>query len=242
MLPIKDNIPTDRLPVVTLALIAVSVLVYFVLARGGIASGPTHASMLHFGAIPAEVTGREPDAGPVTAWATLVTALFLHGGVLHLAGEMLFLWWFGTSVEDAMSRPRFLAFYLLAGLCAIGLQVALDPGATAPALGASGAIAGVIGGYLALYPRARFVSIALVPLMFTLIELPAWILAGVWLLMQAGFAATSLAHPLGGSGSVAFLAQAGGLAFGLLAIRAFAQRRKRLPPPSAPRPAKAVLR
>lgn len=189
MLPLKDNIPTDRPPVVTLALIAIELVAHF--------------------------------------------ALHQHGGVLYLAGEILFLWWFGVSVEDAMSRPRFLAFCLLGGLCAIGLQIALDAGAEAAAIGASGAIASVLGGYLVLYPRARFVSVALVPFAFTLVELPAWVLVGVWLLLQAAFAATS--HPLGGGSAVAFLAQAGGLAFGLLAVRAFAQRRKQPPPPSSAR-------
>lgn len=240
MLPVKDNIPTDRLPVVTLALIAVNVLVYVVLQHGGL-SGPAHASVLHYGAVPAEVTGRQPDTGPLAAWITPLTALFLHGGILHLAGETLFLWLFGTTVEDTMSRPRFLAFYLLGGLCASGLQIAIDPGASAPAIGSAGAIAGVLGGYVVLYPRARFVSVSFVLLSFALVELPAWSLVGVWLLMQAAFAATSLAHPAGGSGGVAYLAQAGGFAFGLLAIRAFAQRRKRLPPPSAARRPEAVL-
>lgn len=192
MLPVKDTIPTDRLPVVTLALIAAGVVAGF--------------------------------------------ALHPHVGSVYLAGELLVLWWFGVSVEDATSRPRFLVFCLLGGGCAIGLQAALDPGASAPATGAAGAVAGVVGGYLVLYPRARVVSIAFVPFAFTLVELPAWVLAGAWLLLQAAFAATS-----SGNGGVAYLAQAGGLAFGLLAIRAFAQRRKRVPPPAAARPAEAVL-
>jgi membrane associated rhomboid family serine protease len=232
--PVKDNIPTDRLPIVTLLLIAANVLVYLLLQRGGIGHGPTQASVVDYGTIPAEVTHERPDAGPVSTWVTLVTAMFLHGGILHLAGNMLFLWIFGTNVEDAMSRLRFLAFYLLGGLTAIGLQIAMDPGSTVPTIGASGAIAAVLGGYILLYPRARVVTIVFVIFFFTLIELPAWVLLGVWFLEQAVFAATSVAHPAGGSGGVAYFAHVGGFVFGLLAIRAFAQRRKlQAPPPPA---------
>jgi membrane associated rhomboid family serine protease len=232
--PVKDNIPTDRLPVVTLLLIAANVLVYFVLQHGGLGHGPTNASVVDYGTIPAEVTQQRPDAGPISAWVTLVTAMFLHGGLFHLLGNMLFLWIFGANVEDAMSRVRFLAFYVLGGLCAIGLQIAMSPGSTVPTIGASGAIAAVLGGYILLYPRARVVTVVFVILFFTLIELPAWVLLGVWFLEQAVFAATSVAHPTGGDGGVAYFAHVGGFAFGLLAIRAFAQRRKlQAPPPPA---------
>lgn len=233
MFPMKDNIPTDRLPIVTLLLIATNVVVYFFLQHGGLAHGPTQSSVLHYGAIPAEVTRQQPDNGPVPAWVTLFTAMFMHGGILHLAGDMLFLWIFGINVEDSMSRVRFVAFYLLGGLCASGLLIALDPDATAPAIGASGAIAAVLGGYIVLYPRARVVTAVFAIFFSTLIEVPVSLLLGAWLLMQAAFAATSAAHPVGGSGGAAYFAQAGGFVFGLLAIRAFAQRRKRLPSSSA---------
>ncbi len=233
MIPMKDNIPTDRLPIVTLLLIAANVVVYFFLQHGGLTHGPAQSRVLHYGAIPAEITRRQPDSGPVPAWVTLFTAMFMHGGILHLAGDVLFLWIFGMNVEDSMSRVRFVAFYLLGGLCASGLLIALDPGSTAPAIGASGAIAAVLGGYILLYPRARVVTVVFAIFFSTLIEVPVWLLLGAWFLMQAAFAATSAAHPAGGSGGVAYFAQVGGFAFGLLAIRAFAQRRKRLPSSSA---------
>ena len=234
MFPLKDNIPTDRLPFVTILLIATNVFVYFFLQHGAFAHGPTTASVVHYGTVPAEVTGQRPDTGPIAAWLTLVTAMFLHGSVLHLAGNMVFLWIFGANVEDAMSRIRYVAFYLLGGLAAIGLQIAISPGSTVPTIGASGAIAAVLGGYILLYPRARVVTIVFLILLFTLIELPAWLLLGVWFAEQAAFAATSVAHPTGGAGGgVAYFAHVGGFAFGLLAIRVFAQRRKRLPPSSA---------
>jgi membrane associated rhomboid family serine protease len=228
--PIKDNIPTDRLPIVTILLIAANVFVYFFLQHGGIAHGPSTSSVVHYGAIPFEVSHPGEGSGPST-WLTLVTSMFEHGGLLHLFGNMLFLWIFGANVEDAMSRPRYLAFYLLGGLAALGLQVAVDPSSTVPTIGASGAIAAVLGGYILLYPRARVVTIVFVILFFTLIELPAWVLLGVWFAEQAIFAATSVGDPTGGAGGgVAYFAHVGGFAFGLLAIRLFVQRRKGLPP------------
>lgn len=234
MFPLKDNIPTDRLPIVTILLIAANVVVYFFFQHGGFAHGPTTTSVLHFGAIPAEVTGQQPDTGPVAAWLTLLTAMFEHGSILHLAGNMMFLWIFGATVEDSMSRIRYVAFYLLGGLAAIGLQIAMSPGSAVPTLGASGAIAAVLGGYIVLYPRARVVTVVFIILLFTLIELPAWLMLGLWFAEQAVFAATSLAHPTGGAGGgIAYFAHVGGFVFGLLAIRLFAQRRKQLPPPSA---------
>ncbi len=231
MFPLKDNIPTDRVPILTVLLIAANVFVYFFLQDGGIAHGPSNASVLDYGAIPGEVTQERPDQGPIAAYLTLVTSMFLHGGILHLAGNMLFLWIFGTNVEDAMSRLRFVLFYVLGGLCAVGLQIAMDPGSTVPTVGASGAIAGVLGGYIVLYPRARVVTLVFVIFLFTLIELPAWVLLGFWFLQQALFAAAQVAQPTGGGGGgVAYAAHVGGFVFGLLAIRAFAQRRKRMPP------------
>jgi membrane associated rhomboid family serine protease len=228
--PLKDNLPTDRLPIVTILLIAANVLVYFLLQHGGIGHGPSNASVVDYGAIPGEVTQEQPDRGPVSAYVTLVSSMFLHGGLLHLGGNMLFLWIFGANVEDAMSRVRYVAFYLLGGLIAIGLQIAMDPGSTVPTVGASGAIAAVLGGYIVLYPRARVVTVVFVIFLFTLIELPAWLLLGFWFVEQAAFGVAQVAQPTGGGG-VAYAAHVGGFLFGLLAIRAFAQRRKRQPPP-----------
>jgi membrane associated rhomboid family serine protease len=279
--PLKDNIPTDRLPIVTILLIAANVLVYFFLQGGGITHGPRNAEVVKYGAIPYEIThpgdrcattakvlgvgggtgsgatlqtggsvvcegdtvtlsdGRDATVtqtsggGAISAWLTLVTAMFLHGGIFHLLGNMLFLWIFGTNVEDAMSRVRYVAFYLLGGLTAIALQIAMNPSSTVPTVGASGAIAAVLGGYILLYPRARIVTLVLVIFVFTLIELPAWALLGFWFAMQALFAVSSVVHQVGDAGGVAYAAHVGGFVFGLLAVRAFAQRRKRFPPPSA---------
>ena len=231
----KDNIPTDRVPIVTLLLIAANVLVYFVLQHGGIASGPAQSGVVHYGAIPAEVTGERPDTGPVAAWITLLTAMFMHGGILHLAGNMLFLWIFGTTVEDSMSRWRFLAFYLVGGLCAIGLQIAISPGSTVPTIGASGAIAGVLGGYILLYPRARVLTVIFIVLFFTLIEIPAIAVLGLWFLQQVIFGAIGLTDPTESGGGVAYFAHIGGFIFGLAAIHLFARRRNPAYTGSGPR-------
>jgi membrane associated rhomboid family serine protease len=268
--PLKDNIPTDRLPIVTILLILVNVFVYFGVQHGGIGSAPRDREVVEYGAIPYEVThpGKEcgttariegqqletggrivcegervtlsdgrgatvqqtPD-GSASAWLTLLTSMFLHGGILHLAGNMLFLWIFGANVEDAMARWRYVLFYLLGGLAAIGLQIAIDPDSTVPTVGASGAIAAVLGGYILLYPRARVVTVVFIIFLFTLIELPAWLMLGLWFLEQAVVGAGQLANPTGGEGGgVAYFAHIGGFAFGLLAIRAFVQRRKRRSP------------
>jgi membrane associated rhomboid family serine protease len=244
--PLKDNIPTDRVPILTILLIVANVVVYFVLQKGGVTSGPSDAGVVDYGAIPYEVThpgtdcalsgqqlvcGEGMASGPST-WLTLFTSMFMHGSILHLGGNMLFLWIFGGNVEDAMARWRFIVFYLLGGLAALGLQTAIDVDAAVPTIGASGAIAAVLGGYILLYPRARVVTVVFIVFFFTLIELPAFVMLGIWFLEQALVGASELAQPAGESGGVAYFAHIGGFVFGLLAIRAFAQRRKR-PEPAA---------
>src|SRR3954464_12334801 len=142
-------------------------------------------------------------------------AMFMHGGVLHPGGNMLFLWIFGNNIEDSMSRWRFLVFYLLGGLVATAAQVAVDPNSTTPTLGASGAIAAVLGGYALLYPRARVLTLIFIIIFFTIIELPALFVLGGWFLLQLLDAGTVNAANGGG---VAYFAHIGGFAFGLAAI------------------------
>jgi membrane associated rhomboid family serine protease len=151
--------------------------------------------------------------------------MFMHGSLLHLGGNMLFLWIFGNNIEDSMSRWRFAAFYLLGGLAALGAQVLTDPSATVPTVGASGAIAGVLGAYALLYPRARVVTVVFIIIFFTVIELPALAVLGFWILIQLFLGANDLASPaVGAEGGVAYFAHIGGFAFGLLAIKLFANR------------------
>jgi membrane associated rhomboid family serine protease len=164
--------------------------------------------------------------GQPAAWESVFTAMFLHASFLHIFGNMVFLAIFGPTVEDAMSRPRFLAFYLLGGVLALGAQVAAGPSSTSPTLGASGAIAAVLGGYLLMYPRAKVLSIVFIVFFVTIVELPAVVLLGFWFVEQVVLGLTGLAGTSGGEG-VAYFAHIGGFAFGLLAVRAFARRRPR---------------
>ena len=240
MFPLKDNIPTRRFPVLTVALIAANVLVYFLFERGGLGLGAVgNERVVEFGAIPFEVTnpgqecaieGREvacgvDDPGQAPWWLTLFTSMFLHGSLLHLGGNMLFLWIFGNNIEDSMGRVRFIAFYLLGGLAALAAQVAIDPSAPVPTVGASGAIAAVLGGYALLYPRARVVTVVFIIIFFTVLELPALLVLGLWFVMQLIPAFNDLNQPFeGGGGGVAYFAHIGGFIFGLLLVKVFADR------------------
>jgi rhomboid family protein len=240
VLPLRDNIPTRRPAVVTIAIIALNVAVYFLWQRGGLTFGdPTgqhytcnlqdHAAIPYEFTHPGKQVGFPPTEGcaPPTAatWTTAFTAMFMHGGLFHLGGNMLFLWIFGNNIEDAMGRIKFVIFYLLGGIAALALQIVMSPSSTVPTLGASGAIAAVLGAYLILYPGARVVTVIFIVFFFTILELPALVVLGLWFLQQAvlGFLDIGQAS----SGGVAYAAHVGGFVFGLLAVRAFARR----PPP-----------
>jgi rhomboid family protein len=166
-------------------------------------------------------------AGQLPVWATALTSLFLHGGLLHLAGNMLFLAIFGPSVEDSMSRLRFAAFYLVGGLVALGVQIAVSPSALTPTLGASGAIAAVLGAYLVQFRRARVFTLVFIIFFFTIIELPAVLVLGFWFIEQVYFAAAGLTGPAAGGGGVAYFAHVGGFVFGMLLVRLVATGRRR---------------
>jgi membrane associated rhomboid family serine protease len=165
------------------------------------------------------------------AWQTILTAMFSHASILHLGGNMIFLWIFGDNVENALGPVKYIAFYVVGGIAALALQVAVSPDSTAPTLGASGAIAAVLGGYIVLYPRARVLTLVFIILIFTVIELPAWVLLGIWFAEQAAFGAAGLTDPAGSGGGVAYFAHVGGFVFGLLTIRLLATRARRVPPP-----------
>jgi membrane associated rhomboid family serine protease len=248
MIPIKDNIPTDRFPLVTVALIVTNVIVYLLAIRhgGSLISGPDTQEVVKYGATPYALTHSGVHCGLVTptelgcgrgvnglpAWETVFTAMFMHASILHIGGNMLFLWIFGNNVEDAMGPIRFIVFYLLGGVAALALQVLVGPNSVAPTIGASGAIAAVLGGYIVLYPRARVLTLVLIIFFFGVIELPAWVMLGIWFAEQAAFGAAGLTS-LGSSGGVAYFAHVGGFAFGLLTIRLLATRRKPTPPTAA---------
>jgi membrane associated rhomboid family serine protease len=240
MLPVRDNIPTSRTAYVTYALIAANVLVYFLWQRGGLALGdPSNAHYIcqlqDYAAIPRELThpGAQvliadgcpnPTASP---FLTVFTAMFMHGGLLHLGGNMLFLWIFGNNVEDSMGPIKFIVFYVLGGLAATALQVVVGPSAMVPSIGASGAVAAVLGGYLLLFPRARVVTLVFIIFFFTILEIPALLFLFIWIGQQAIFGYLDLVQPAGGEGGVAYFAHIGGFVFGLAAIRLFASEHRR---------------
>jgi len=233
MFPLKDNIPLARLPLVTVALVAINVIVYLLEIRhgGSFFGGPSSSVEVRYGAIPYELT----HPGKHRELDTIFTSMFLHASFLHIFGNMIFLAIFGPTVEDAMGRVRFVAFYLLGGLVALGAQVAADPSSTGPTLGASGAIAAVLGGYILLHPRARVLALVFIVFFFTLVEVPAVLLLGFWFLEQLYLGLAGLAGGPNSEG-VAYFAHLGGFAFGLLAIKPFVARRARgrAAPPSLP--------
>ncbi len=251
MFPLKDNMPTDRFPVVTVALIVANLLMYFLFQRGGILSGPDDGIVVDYGVIPYEIThpgsecdlvgerlacegmagvfGTASDQPPTLL--TVLSSMFMHGSILHLGGNMLFLWIFGNNVEDSMGRLRFVAFYVAGGVAAVALQVIASPDAAVPTIGASGAVAAVLGGYILLYPRARVVTVIFIIFFFTILELPALLILGFWFLQQIFFGFYDVANPAGGGGGVAYFAHIGGFVFGLAAIKLFAQRHKDYSPP-----------
>jgi membrane associated rhomboid family serine protease len=161
----------------------------------------------------------EAEPQPST-WLTILTSMFMHGGLLHIAGNMLFLWIFGNNIEDSMGRGRFILFYLLGGAVALLAQALAGPNAAVPTIGASGAVAAVLGGYALLYPRARVVTFVIIIFFITLIELPAFVVLGLWFLLQL---LNGTADQVG-QGGVAYFAHIGGFVFGLVLIKRFANR------------------
>jgi membrane associated rhomboid family serine protease len=246
--PLKDNIKTRRFPVVTLTIIAICTVTWFVFeASLWNISETGDERVLEYGAIPYEIThpgedcgvdatgtqivcegqpdvsGTAPDQAPW--WVTIFTSMFMHGSFLHLAGNMLFLWIFGNNIEDSMGRPRFLLFYVLAGLVAVYAQALVDPASTVPTIGASGAVAGVLGGYALLHPGARVLTLIFLVFFVTLIEVPAVIVLGIWFLLQflPAIGQTAITDLAGGD-NVAYLAHVGGFVFGLATIKLFVTR------------------
>jgi rhomboid family protein len=252
LLPLKDNIPTGRFPVVTVVLIVINVVMFFGFQHARWNGNGFHVSeqnTVEYAYIPYEFThmgkkcgerdgqvlceeregelarhpGIKPGDDQPDVWLTVLFSMFMHGGLLHIAGNMLFLWIFGNNVEDSMGRAKFVVFYLLGGLAATLLQTVVKPDSTVPNLGASGAIAAVLGGYALLYPRARVATLIFIVFFITVLELPALVVLGGWFLLQIFDASLSSANAGGG---VAYFAHIGGFVFGLLVIKLFATRAK----------------
>lgn len=204
MFPIRDHNPSTRTPYVTLILIALNVVIFA--SYFGVLSDARAATrfFLTWGLVPAAFSEGH-------GLANILTSMFLHGGIMHLAGNMLFLWVFGDNLEDELGHLPFLGFYLISGIGAGLAQVLSDPASPVPMVGASGAIAGVLGGYLLLYPKARVDVLFIIVIIFKVIPIPAGLVLTVWFAMQVFSGASTPA----GSGGVAYWAHAGGFLVGL---------------------------
>jgi len=232
MIPYRDENQTQRTPFITIAIIAINLLVWVLFQRGGQALALAN-SVCNYGLIPGELTGlfRPGDAGfnmgngmvcladPGHQFSHLITSMFLHGSWMHVIGNMWFLWIFGNNIEDSMTRPRFIVFYLVCGLAAALAQIVANPGSNVPMVGASGAISGVMGAYLILYPRVRVFTLLPLGFFFWTVALPAWAMLLYWAFLQLASGVVSLA----GSeiGGVAFWAHIGGFAAGVVLIKLF---------------------
>jgi len=231
VIPLRDANPTRRTPVVTIGLV-VACLVAFAWELGLQVTGGNEALdafITQWGVVPADLTNAWSTGGIVTPETlTLITMQFLHGGWLHLLGNLLFLWIFANNIEDDLGRLAFLLFYLGGGVAAGLTQVAIDPTSTVPMIGASGAIAAVLGGYIVLYPRARITSLVFLGFFYQLIDVPAIVVLGFWFVLQLidGLASLGLSSADGG---VAFFAHIGGFVAGLVAARLLIVLRRRRP-------------
>jgi rhomboid family protein len=275
LIPVKDNVPTGRFPLITVLLIVVNIGVFGWQLTSSSSTSPNpelsrlgiserDEKTVEYGAIPyrvlhpgrdcafgvtndsgggeadivcegtrqyaeAQHLARSQDAPfdryPNPFWLlTVFSSMFMHGGILHIAFNMLFLWIFGNNVEEAMGRGRYLLFYLLAGIAAVYSQSAIDPSGTLPSIGASGAIAGVLGAYAVLLPRARILTLLILIFFVTIIEIPAYVMLGIWFVLQFIPAVGQVAVPdIGGQGGVAYFAHVGGFAFGLALVKLFAR-------------------
>lgn len=234
MIPYHDENKTQRTPVITFLLIGASISSWL-LVQGAGTEYPLAASVCNLGLIPGELTasvapgtrfpmgeglvcltdpGRQPS--------NVITSMFLHGSWMHLIGNMWFLWLFGNNIEDSMTRPRYVAFYLLTGIAAALAQVFADPSSEIPMVGASGAISGVMGAYLVLFPRIRVYTLIPLGFFITSMALPAWVMLIYWAFLQFAGGLTSVVDEQGGG--VAFWAHLGGFVAGVVLVKVFARR------------------
>lgn len=223
MIPLHDDNPTTVRPVVVVVVIALCILVF--LWQVTLPDRVAWAATLGYGAIPAVIFGHAqlpPALEAVPPLATLVTSMFLHGGWLHIIGNMLYLWVFGNNVEDSMGHARFVAFYLACGVIAAGAHALQDPQSVVPMIGASGAISGVLGAYLLLYPRARILVLIWLGIFVTTVRVPALVVLGFWIVLQV--IQLSVATVAGDPGGVAWMAHIGGFIAGMVLLPVFKKR------------------
>jgi membrane associated rhomboid family serine protease len=213
MIPLRDVIPSRTTPFITVTLIVLNSLAWFyelALPRDVL---PYFLQI--YGVVPADYT-----------FPSLITSMFLHGSWSHIIGNMLYLWIFGDNIEDRLGHGRFLLFYLLAGMAAAFGQIAMDPLSTIPTIGASGAVAGVMGAYIVLYPHSRVLTLIPLWFYFEIIEIPAIILLGFWFLIQLFSAGAIATTATAGSGGIAFMAHVAGFVVGMVGVLIFRKRQR----------------
>jgi len=212
MIPLRDVIPSRTTPYITLTIIVLNALAW--LFEVSLDPRDLNQFLTVYGVVPAAFSA-----------PTLITSMFLHGGWMHIIGNMWYLWIFGDNVEDRLGHGRFIVFYLVCGIAAALGQVIMDPGSTLPTIGASGAIAGVMGAYFVLYPQSRVLTLIPLIIIWEVIELPAYVLLGFWFLLQlfsaGSIAVTASSH---GSGGVAFAAHVAGFLVGMAGVFVFRKR------------------
>jgi membrane associated rhomboid family serine protease len=237
MIPLKDDVPSRSVPIVTLVLIALNVAAYvyqlslgFSVDGGGRAAA--EAFVFEFGATPCRLTGTCDRGDFPSPYVTVFTSMFLHGSPLHVAGNMLYLWIFGDNVEDALGHGRFLLFYLLSGGAAATAQTIAGPTSTIPMIGASGAVSGVLGAYLLLFPYATILTLMIFGFFVRSVHIPAVIVLGFWIVLQlinGWLTMNASAMGRGESGGVAWFAHIGGFLAGMLLLLLFRPRPSRRP-------------
>jgi membrane associated rhomboid family serine protease len=226
MFPLKDDLPSRAAPIVTVSIITLNVLIflYQLSLQLGISlevDNPPHAAetaqafILEFGLIPCRIMELCPYPDDVAPpWVTVLSSMFLHGGIFHMAGNMLYLWIFGNNVEDTVGHTRFAIFYLLSGVAAAATQVFMNPASEVPMIGASGAVSGVLGAYLLLFPHANVLTLVIFGFFWRLVSIPAVVVLGFWIVVQILNGLGSF----GTAGGVAWFAHIGGFFAGMLLL------------------------
>jgi len=233
MFPLKDDVPSRSLPLVTVAIVLANLVAFAY--QVSLQLGPDPGALAavqdfvaEFGAVPCRLTGAcaAPAEAPHPA-VTVMTSMFLHGGLFHVGGNMLYLWIFGDNVEDTLGHGRFLLFYVLCGVAAAAAQTAADPGSRVPMIGASGAVSGVLGAYLLLFPYARILTLLMIGFFVRFVYVPAVVVLGFWIVVQLvnGLLAMSAAAERGDTGGVAWFAHVGGFVAGMALLFVLRGRR-----------------
>ncbi len=233
MFPLKDDVPSRSVPFVTALIIAANVAAFLYqmsleVAGSGTGAEAAMAFITEFGAVPCRLSGLCPASDFPAPFVTIFTSMFLHGGLLHVGGNMLYLWIFGDNVEDTLGHGRFLVFYVVAGVAAAAAQVAMNPASKVPMVGASGAVSGVLAAYLLLFPRARILTLIIFGFFIRFVHVPAVIVLGFWIVVQIFNGLVSAGAAIGGAGEgggVAWFAHIGGFLAGIILLFLFRPRR-----------------